>query len=103
MTIEQLQQNLETWRQSKKSKRDRIPTEYWQAVINLTNTHSLSHLCSKLRLNPNDVKKRMGISVTPGKKILFQELPSVLPQQDPTLKIIFELSTSSGLTLKVYQ
>lgn len=100
MTIDELQQNLETWRKNKKSTRDRIPQEYWDAVIRLSATHSLSQLGSKLNLNSNEIKRRMG--TPPEKKIIFKELSS-LPAQGQERKLVFELSTASGLTLKVYQ
>jgi hypothetical protein len=102
MTIEELQQNLETWRRNKKSNSDRMPPDYWEAVMKLTRTHPLSEICSKLKLNSTEIKKRMGVKVKSGKEIVFKEFTS-LPIQKPELKLAFELSTATGITLKIYQ
>ena len=102
MTIDEVHQNLEFWRKNKKSPRDRIPREYWDAVIKLTAAHSISQLSSKLGLNSNEIKRRMGHLVKSEQMLVFKELPSVAVQKPESIPI-FELTTSSGLTLRVYQ
>lgn len=98
MTIEELQKKLDHWRKNKTNHRDRIPKEYWEAAIKLTANSSPSAVATKLNLNVWDLKKRMGIP-TKTEKVVFKELPV----QKVEMKPLFELTTASGLTLKVYQ
>lgn len=99
MTIEELQKKLDHWRKNKTNHRDRIPKEYWEAAARLASSSSPSTVASKLNLNVWDLKKRMGISTKTEKKVVFKELPVQKAERKP----IFELTTASGITLKVYQ
>jgi hypothetical protein len=56
-------------------------------------------VASKLNLNVTDLRKRMGAPVKREKKVVFKELPV----QKLDTKPLFELTTASGITLKVYQ
>jgi hypothetical protein len=42
MSIEELQKKLDHWRKSKTNHRERIPLEYWEAAVRLTNDFSPS-------------------------------------------------------------
>jgi len=99
MTIEELQKKLDHWRKNKKSKLDRIPSEFWDEAIKLAKESTPSIVASRLSLNSADLKRRLGIPSKLKEKVLFKELPRQSLEQAP----IFELTTSSGLTLKVYQ
>ena len=99
MTIDELQKKLDHWRKNKKSHRDRIPLEYWEAAIKFAANSSPSTIATKLNLNVWDLRKRMGIPIKSEKKIVFKELPVQTIEKRP----IFELTTASGITLKVYQ
>lgn len=99
MTIEELQNKLDHWRKNKKSRRERIPEEFWLAAIKLATASTPARVATKLNLNVSELKKRMGVATPSEKKIVFKELPVPNAERKP----IFELMTSSGLTLKVYQ
>ncbi len=99
MTIEELQRKLDHWRKNKTNHRDRIPKEYWEAAIKLAANTSPSAIASKLSLNVWDLKKRMGIPTKAEKKVVFKELPVQKIEKKP----LFELTTASGITLKVFQ
>jgi hypothetical protein len=99
MTIEELSEKLSIWRKNKKSKRDRIPEEYWDEAIKLAKESSSSVVASKLSLGANDLKKRMGSPPLPREKIIFKELPTV-PQKKSSLLV--EFTTPSGMIIKVY-
>lgn len=99
MTVEELQKKLDQWRKNKKSRRDRIPQEYWEEAIKLTNDIPPATLAAKLNLNSADLKKRLGIPPKIKEKVVFKALPQQRIEQLP----VFELTTPSGLVLKVYQ
>ena len=99
MTVEELQKKLDQWRRTKKSRKDRIPQEFWEEAIKLTSEIPPATLAAKLNLNSADLKRRLGILPKLKEKVLFKELPRQKIEKAP----IFELTTSSGLTLKVYQ
>lgn len=104
MTLDELTKKLQDWRKQKKTVSERIPEAYWQEAIKLANkSKKISMVASKLGMNANDLKKRMGIIGKKrkySKKVKFQE---ILPK-GPELRIpIVELTTAQGLTLKVYQ
>ena len=99
MTIEELSEKLNLWRKNKKSKRDRIPEEYWEEAARLANESSSSAVASKLTLSISDLKKRMGHPPLSQEKIIFKELPPV-PQKKSSLLV--EFTTPAGMTIKVY-
>lgn len=99
MTIEELQKKLDYWRKNKKSKLDPIPSEFWDEAIKLAKESNPGTVAGKLNLNSADLKRRLGILPKLKEKVLFRELPS----QKTEKTLVFELTTSSGLILKVYQ
>lgn len=99
MTIEELRKKLDYWRKNKKSKLDRIPSEFWDEAIKFAKESNPATVAAKLNLNSADLKRRLGILPKLKEKVLFKELPRQKIEKTP----IFELTTSSGLILKVYQ
>lgn len=99
MTIDELSEKLSLWRKNKKSKRDRIPEEYWNEAVKLANESSASAVATKLGLGINNLKKRMGSPSLRKEKLIFKELPS-MPQEKSSL--IVEFTTPAGLNIKVY-
>jgi hypothetical protein len=99
MTIEELSEKLNLWRKNKKSKRDRIPEEYWDEAVKLAKEFSSSTVAAKLSLGAGDLKKRMGTPDLAQEKIIFRELPPV-PQKKSSLLV--EFTTPSGMIIKVY-
>lgn len=57
MTIEELSEKLSLWRKNKKSKRDRIPEEYWDEAVKLAKESSSSTVAAQLNLSAGDLKK----------------------------------------------
>ena len=99
MTIEELQKKLDQWRTNKKSKLDRILSEFWDEAVKFAKESNPTTVAAKLSLNSVDLKRRLGILPELKEKNLFKELPRQKIEKTP----IFELTTSSGLTLKVFQ
>jgi len=98
MTIEELEQKLNNWRNNKKSVREKIPEQYWEEAVKLSKFQSLPTVAKHLGLNCNDLKKRMGVvSSCQNSKITFKKIN--LPAMTP----VFELTTNAGVCLKVYQ
>jgi len=50
---------FERWRGTKKTRRERIPEELWSAAIELRGQYSVNQISQTLRLNYNDLKKRI--------------------------------------------
>jgi len=104
MSIEELSKKLQLWRKNKKTPTDRIPEEYWQDAVKLAKkSNKPSMVAAKLGINANDLKKRMGTPIKKRKypkEIKFQELK--LGKSESRIPVI-ELTTTHGLTLKVYQ
>ena len=99
MSIDELEQKLNLWRRTKKSHKDRIPKEYWREAAILARKSSASSVATKLNLNITDLRKKMGLPAASKKKVIFKELPINAPGKTP----VFEITTASGITLKVYQ
>ena len=58
LTLEQVCQQFEYWRQSRK-KRGPIPEQLWQAVESLYPGYSLYHISKALRVNYTNLKKHI--------------------------------------------
>lgn len=103
MDIEELARKLELWRKNKKSFKERIPQEFWEQAAILAGETSAVTVASKLRLNRGDLLGKMGLRPKPKvpakKKLKFTELKALPMGETP----IFELTTKSGISLKVYQ
>ncbi len=57
--LELVKYRFEQWRERKMNLRERIPEELWSAAIGLVNRYSVNQISLALRLNYNDVKKRI--------------------------------------------
>lgn len=57
-TVENVLEQFEAWRQNR-VKRSAIPDALWQAAVNLCQEHTISKVCSTLRLNYADLKHRV--------------------------------------------
>ena len=99
MSIEELQKEFLNWRKSKKSHRDPIPAELWEAAVELAKSSGHSLVADKLAISTTDLKRRMGIDSQSRKKFVFQELATPMLEK----KMIFELTFPGGVSLKVYQ
>lgn len=94
LSLEQVQQRFESWRQRRK-KRTRIPQTLWQAAVSLSEEYSINHLSKTLRVNYTALKKKVvtvqtskketsGISSSP-----FIELPvPAAPLTESTIEMI---------------
>lgn len=91
--IEQVQQQFEFWRQSRK-KRTAIPQHLWQAAVGLTALYSICHVSKALGLNYTALKDQV-IKSTPRQtstgaacSSTFIELPSPAPALESTMEMI---------------
>lgn len=100
-TLEEVANDLEYWRANKKSFRDPIPDHLWGAAVELAKKHTVSIVCKKLRLNANDLKRRLNIEPTKKVKpeITFKKLD--IPKASSST--ILELTTSCGMTIRVFR
>ena len=58
-TLEEVKNQLENWRKSKKNHRQPIPKDLWQAVADLARKHSIATVSKALRLSYADLKDRV--------------------------------------------
>lgn len=57
LSIEQVQQRFESWRQRRK-KRTHIPQSLWKAAVALSEEYSICHLSKALRVNYTALKNK---------------------------------------------
>ena len=57
--LKDVRQQFESWRESRASKRDRIPDHLWQAAVKLCREHSVYQVSKSLGLCSADLKKRI--------------------------------------------
>lgn len=103
MTLEELSKNLENWRKSKKNKSERVPKELWDAAFELCKHHSPNLVASKTRLNSTDLKTRLGLIQKISKHQKEITFKRIEPTLHSTVIPIFELTTASGMMIKVFQ
>ena len=58
LSLEQVQQRFESWRQRRK-KRTHIPQSLWKAAVALSQEYSICHLSKALRVNYTALKKQV--------------------------------------------
>lgn len=58
LSLEQVQQRFESWRQRRK-KRTHIPQSLWKAAVALSEEYSICHLSKALRVNYTALKKQV--------------------------------------------
>lgn len=73
----------------------RFPTEIWDAIVQLTQTHSHKELCQRLRLAPGLLKRKVQQRVT---SMEFQEISLC---NVPTETITIELIAKNGMRAKI--
>jgi hypothetical protein len=58
ISLEEVQQRFDTWRQHRK-KRTNIPHHLWEAAVRLSKQYSVSHLSKILRINHSALKRQI--------------------------------------------
>jgi hypothetical protein len=86
--LTQLANRFAHWRQSRTTRRARIPQALWDQVVSITAALPMSRVAKHLRLCPNDLKKRCCASPA-------DPAPEVLP---PALSLVEVTAASSWLT-----
>ena len=92
-SLEQVQQQFQTWRQSRK-KRTLIPQHLWTAAVGLTGRYSICHVSKALGLNYTALKEQVLKSTTRQTSTgsvcssTFIELPSPAPALESTMEMI---------------
>ncbi len=104
-SIEDIREQFEQWRLTKKNRRERIPASLWKLAALLTNDHSINAVAKALRLNGNDLKKYVQkycspspIKTTPSSD--FIELACDLPLLSST-ECIVELADQKGSRMRI--
>jgi len=93
LSLEQVRQRFEAWRQQRK-KRTRIPQDLWQAAVALSEKHSLCHLSKALRVNHTALKKQVVKFNTPEQAVsdmpctTFFELPAPTSLLESNIEMI---------------
>jgi len=59
LTLEEVRDQLESWRRNKINHREPIPKDLWQAAANLARKHSINVVSKALRLSYADLKNRL--------------------------------------------
>jgi hypothetical protein len=59
ISLETVAQRFERWRSSRSTKRERIPSDLWQAAAALCNTYSINKVCRHLGLSNTELKRRV--------------------------------------------
>ncbi|MCP3924171.1 MAG: hypothetical protein GY714_16450 [Desulfobacterales bacterium] len=100
--LEAVRYQFEIWRANKKSRREAIPEELWEAAKELANKYSINEVSKCLRLNYTDLKKRMlgdDYQTVSKKPPSFIELPSekLFTQSE----CIIEMEDKSGSRMKM--
>jgi hypothetical protein len=104
LSLEQVQQRFESWRQRRK-KRTHIPQSLWKAAIALSEEYSICHLSKALRVNYTALKKQVIKSqkTEPGPSEVssfpFIELPGQAP---PLPESIIEMIKRDGSVMRVH-
>ena len=57
--LDSLKYQFEQWRKTRKNRRERIPETLWSTAVELRKQYSVNQLSRALRLNYNDLKKRI--------------------------------------------
>ena len=105
LTIEQAAREISIWRKQKTSFKDPIPSQLWQAAIDLSKSYNYKDVAKIMKINPGDLKKKLGLPSTPRKKIItssnvtFKEIP-IVQKKLPSPSI--EFITSSGIQIRIY-
>lgn len=103
--LDELEKKFAIWRKNKTSHREKIPDEYWSTAVELVNNSiSPKVISERLRINPTDLKRHVRraakneLGPRRRHKITFKKFD--LPMVSSPL---FEITTASGVNLKVFQ
>jgi len=104
-SIEDIREQFEQWRLTRKNRRERIPASLWQSAAALTNDHSINVVARALRLNGNDLKKQAQkycgqYPTEPTPPFDFIELTCEPPSLSPT-ECIVELADQKGSRMRI--
>jgi hypothetical protein len=58
-TLDEVRNQLESWRQTKRNHREPIPKKLWQAAVELSRQHSISIVSKELRLSYTNLKEHI--------------------------------------------
>ena len=98
-SLEEIQATLELLRKESTT-RQKFPKELWDAIIRLTQVHSMQEICKKLKFNPAYLKLKIRQSQA-SPTIDFQEISPPLHDVAHSDIITIELSLNSGLKAKI--
>lgn len=97
-SLEEIHATLECLRKESTT-RQKFPKELWDAIIRLTQVHSIQEICKKLRINPAYLNLKIRQSQA-SPTIDFQEISHPLHGAHSNT-ITIELSLDSGLKAKI--
>ena len=66
-SLEQVRNQFEDWRRTRKSRREPIPRRLWKAAVKLSDSYSIHSISKALRLNYSDLKDRVHKQSAPEK------------------------------------
>ena len=104
LSLEQVQQRFESWRQRRK-KRTHIPQSLWKAAVALSQEYSICHLSKALRVNYTALKKQViqskdtGPSPSEVSSSPFIELPAPVA---PLIESTIEMIKSDGSVMRMH-
>lgn len=58
-SLEEVGDQFEDWRRTRKNRRDPIPPQLWKSAVNLAGSYSIHSISKALRLNYSDLKDRV--------------------------------------------
>jgi len=94
MTIEELYQKFEKWREDKPRKGTPIPEELWTEVCSLAKIHGVKTIATTCQLPPGKIKAKMEGDKKEPSPIQFAKTSGH--------RHSIELTTPSGVSLKIY-
>lgn len=80
-TMEEVRKKFDEWRRTKEYASSPIPTSLWDAAVELAQAHSLYEISKSLRLDHNQLKRRVQDHGSPGQS------PAVCAPQFVELKV----------------
>lgn len=102
-SLEQVQQQFESWRKHRK-KRTRIPQRLWKAAVALSDEYSIHHLSKILRVNYAALKNRV-LQLNPPAKSESNVSNATffeLPQPAAALESTIEMARADGAVMKMH-
>ncbi|MBT7339163.1 MAG: hypothetical protein HN802_05695 [Candidatus Jacksonbacteria bacterium] len=107
MSIDELERKIGKWRRNKTSIRDRMPENCWEAAVELAGKSSASRVASRLKINVNDLKRRMAHQQVATQSTKPKSLKSItlkeIPLSSRSSGYLFEIVSPNGTIIRVYQ